>query len=75
MAEVKFEKALERLNKIVDDLEDGNLSLDDSLKSYEEGVKLIKMCTKKLNDAQKKIEVLVKEDDKLVTKPFEAEEE
>lgn len=75
MPEVKFEKALERLSKIVDDLESGNLSLDDSLKVYEEGVKLIKLCTKKLNEAQKKIEILVKEESKLVTKPFSIGEE
>ncbi|MCK5305848.1 MAG: exodeoxyribonuclease VII small subunit [Candidatus Omnitrophica bacterium] len=75
MAETKFEKALECLEKIVDDLESGSLSLDDSLKAYEEGVKLVKMCSKKLNEAEKKIEILTKEEGKLVTKPFLAEED
>lgn len=75
MPEVKFEKALERLEKIVDDLESGSLSLEDSLKVYGEGVKLIKMCRKKLNEAQKKIEVLVKEEGNIGTKPFPIKEE
>ena len=74
MPEIKFEKALERLNEIVEDLERGNLSLDESLKVYEEGVKLIKLCTKRLNEAQKKIEILVKEEGKLIPKPFMTEE-
>ncbi len=74
MPEIKFEKALERLNEIVEDLERGNLNLDESLKVYEEGVKLIKLCTKRLNEAQKKIEILVKEEGKLIPKPFMAEE-
>jgi len=54
MAEIKFEKAVERLEKIVDELESGSLDLDESLKAYEEGVKLIKLCSKKLNEAEKK---------------------
>ena len=74
MAEVKFEKAVERLDKIVDELESGSLYLDDSLKAYEEGVKLIKFCSKKLNEAEKKIEILTKEEGKLISKPFSLEE-
>ena len=75
MPEVKFEEALERLNEIVENLESGDLSLDESLKVYEEGVKLIKLCTERLNEAQKKIEILVKEEGKLTTKPFITEEQ
>ena len=51
MAEMKFEEALKKLEKIVDDLESGNLSLDDALDKYEEGIKLSKMCAKKLEAA------------------------
>ena len=58
--ELKFEDAVKRLEKIVVELEDGNLSLDDSLKKYEEGVMLSRLCSKKLNEAQKKIQVLSK---------------
>jgi len=60
MAEPKFEKDLERLEKIVGELEEGDLSLDDSLKRFEEGVKLSKRCEKALAEAEKKIEVLTK---------------
>jgi exodeoxyribonuclease VII small subunit len=74
MADIKFEDALEKLDEIVADLEGGNLSLDDSLKVYEEGVKLIKLCTKKLNEAQEKIDILVKEEGKLTPKSFEEKE-
>jgi len=58
--ELKFEKALERLEKIVEDLEGGNLPLDEALKRYEEGVKLSRLCTQKLSEAENKIETLTK---------------
>jgi len=63
MAEMKFEEALKKLEKIVDDLEDGNLPLDDSLDKYEEGIKLSKLCAKKLEVAKKKVELLLKSED------------
>ncbi len=58
--ELKFEKALERLEKIVEDLESGNMPLEDALKKYEEGVKLSRLCTQKLTQAGSKIEILTK---------------
>ncbi len=58
--EIKFEKALERLEKIVEDLESGNIPLEDALKKYEEGVKLCRICTQKLSQAETKIESLTK---------------
>lgn len=72
MAEVSFEKALEKLEKIVSELEAGNVSLEDALSRYEEGIKLSRLCQEKLSQAEKKIEVLsksVKGD--FVRKPFE----
>lgn len=79
MAEMKFEEALKKLEKIVADLEGGNLALDDSLEKYEEGIKLSKMCAKKLEVAKKKVEILLKsEDGSVELKPFDeksAEEE
>ena len=63
MAEMKFEEGLKKLEKIVDDLEDGNLSLDEALKKYEEGIRLSKMCAKKLEVAKKKVEILLKSED------------
>lgn len=79
MAEMKFEEALKKLEKIVGDLEDGNLPLEESLEKYGEGINLSKICTKKLEAAKKKVEILLKSDDGSVElKPFdekEAEEE
>lgn len=60
MKELKFEDALKRLEKIVEELEGGNLGLEESLKKYEEGVQLSQFCTKKLNEAQKKVQILSK---------------
>ena len=63
MAEIKFEDALKKLEKIVTDLEDGNLSLDDALGRYEEGIKLSKLCARRLELAKKKVEILMKSED------------
>ena len=60
MAEIKFEEALKKLEKIVEDLEDGDLSLDEALKKYQEGVELSRLCSQRLENAKKKIDVLVK---------------
>ena len=71
MAEIKFEDALEKLEKIVGQLEDGSLSLDDALAKYEEGIKLSRLCAKKLESAKKKVEILMKSEDGTVElKPF-----
>jgi len=60
MAELKFEEALKKLEKIVKQLEDGELSLDEALKVYEEGIELSRECAQRLDNAKKKIDVLVK---------------
>ena len=60
MAEVKFEEALKKLEKIVDDLEQGDLSLDEALKKYQEGIELSRLCSQRLDQAKKKIDLLVK---------------
>jgi len=71
-AEMKFEEALKKLERTVSDLESGELSLDDSLKRYEEGVKLAQFCSKKLETARRKVEILVKTSGgKLEAKPFD----
>ena len=61
MAGVKFEQAMARLEAIVDELEKGDLPLDESLKIFEEGIRLSKNCLKVLEDAERKIEVLVQD--------------
>lgn len=58
--EIKFEKALADLEKIVEALESGELALEDALKKYEEGVRLARLCTQKLEQAENKIEILTK---------------
>lgn len=63
MAEKSFEEALTRLEEIVRDLEQGELPLEDSLKSFEEGMGLIRFCSKELEAAEKKVSLLVRESD------------
>lgn len=55
-----FEDALSQLESIVARLENGDLPLEESLKLFEEGIKLSRFCNQKLNEAQKKVEVLLK---------------
>lgn len=74
MAEVKFEEALKKLEKIVSDLEAGKLPLDESLKKYEEGIRLVASCSKILESAQKKVELLIRKEDGFQLKPFENEQ-
>ena len=75
MAEMKFEEALKKLEKIVDGLEEGNIPLDEALDKYEEGIKLSRFCAKKLEDAKKKVEILLKsEDGSVELKPFDEKE-
>ena len=54
-----FEESLKKLEKIVEKLEDGNVNLDDSIKSFEEGVNLVKQCQKQLQDAELKVKKLL----------------
>jgi len=59
----KFEEAIEELEKVVERLESGELSLEASLAAFEEGVGLVKFCNRKLTEVEKKIELLVKDKD------------
>lgn len=60
MAEIKFEEALKKLEKIIEDLENGDLSLDEALKKYQDGIELSRICSQRLEGAKKKIDLLVK---------------
>jgi len=72
MSDIKFEDALKNLERIVGELERGDLSLDDSLAKYEEGIKLSCLCAKKLESAKKKVETLIKTaEGKYDTKAFD----
>ncbi len=68
-----FEASLERLENIVREMEDGKLGLETMIERFEEGRKLIGFCSKKLNEVERRIEVLVKQGDTLSTEPFEPE--
>jgi len=71
MKEQDFEDALEKLEQIVEELESGELSLTDAIKKYEQGMKLSKFCSERLNSIQKKIEILVKNaSGEITAKPF-----
>ncbi len=74
MEDIKFEKVVERLEKIVEFLESGEIPLDEALKKYEEGVKLSRLCSQKLSQAEKKIEILTRTlNGSLKAEPFEKE--
>lgn len=72
---LSFEEALQKLEQIVEKLESGDLKLDESLELFEEGVRLSRLCQKKLEEAQGKIEKLVSEKDgEIETEPFASPE-
>ena len=76
MAEKSFEQSLKQLEQIVHDLEEGNLPLEKALKKFEDGIKLTKYCTDKLDETEKKITLLLKDQDGNITeKPFDLDDE
>jgi exodeoxyribonuclease VII small subunit len=70
----KFEAAMARLEEIVHALEAGNLSLDDSLRVFEEGTGLLRLCTRRLEEAERRIEILLQDEGGARTEPFRWEE-
>jgi exodeoxyribonuclease VII small subunit len=70
-----FESSLEKLETIVDRLEAGDLPLEGALKAFEQGVGLMRRCAEQLETAERRIEVLVREGESWVTRPFDATEE
>ena len=66
MTDIKFEDALQRLEQIVDQLEAGDLPLEESLKVFEEGIALARRCGKYLEEAEKRIELLTKDESGLL---------
>lgn len=66
-----FEEDLKKLQKIVEELSGGKLSLGESLKRYEEGVKLARSCSQTLQEAQRKVELLMKKEGKFSLEQFE----
>jgi exodeoxyribonuclease VII small subunit len=73
MGEKKFEKALARLEEIVQKLEEGDMTLEDSLKAFEEGIKLSRFLARKLDEAERKVETLLADEKEITTEPFAGE--
>jgi exodeoxyribonuclease VII small subunit len=71
---LSFEKGLEELERVVQELEDGDLPLEEALKRFEKGVELSEACRKQLEAAETKVEILLKKNNKLRPEPFEPEE-
>ena len=68
---VDFEKQLANLEALVESLESGDLSLEESLKSFESGIKVARECQQALKAAEQKVEILTRQGDELVSQPFE----
>ena len=69
-----FEEQMEKLEKIVGELEKGELSLEDSVTKFEEGIKISKECNKTLEEAEKKITILVNQEGQMKEEKFDTEE-
>ncbi len=68
--EMNFEEAMQELEKITRELEKGDLSLDESVKKFEKGMEVSKRCNEILENAEKKITILIKKDDEYVEENF-----
>jgi len=73
MAKEKFEDALEKLENIVRVMEQGEMPLDSALKSFEEGIRLIRFCSAKLDETQRRVEQLLEKENSLQIKNFQDE--
>lgn len=74
MAKEKFEDSLKKLEDIVKKMEKGDLALDEALKSFEEGIKLIRFCQGKLDEAQRRVEILLGNSDSPQVDQFNGED-
>ena len=74
MANTNFEKNMSDLENIVTELEKGDLNLDESISKFEEGIKISKQCNKILEDAEKKITILLEKDGEVKEENFVSEE-
>ena len=71
---MNFEESIKKLEQIANDLEKGDLNLEESVKKFEEGMKISKECNKILEDAEKKINILIENEDGIKEESFEASE-
>ena len=70
MEEINFEEAMKKLEQITAELEKGDLSLDEAVKKFEEGIKLSKDCNKILEDSEKRINILINNDGNITEENF-----
>ena len=70
-----FEAALERLEEVVDRLEGGDLELEVALQAFEQGVKLSAHCASRLDSAERRIEVLMRDGERWISRPFESDDD
>ena len=70
-----FEEAMETLQELVEAMEEGELSLEESLKAFEQGIKLTRECQGALEKAEQKVQMLVKSEDLPEAEPFESDDE
>ena len=70
MAKENFEENMEKLEEIVNELEKGDLNLENSISKFEEGIQLSKKCNKILEDAEKKITILLEENGEIKEEEF-----
>lgn len=70
MKEINFEETMQKLEQITAELEKGELTLDESVKKFEEGIKLSKECNKILEDSEKRINILINEDGNITEDNF-----
>jgi exodeoxyribonuclease VII small subunit len=71
---VDFEKQLEQLESLVTALEGGDLSLEDSMKSFEQGIKVARECQQALKDAEQRVEILTRQGDELVSTDYNSKD-
>ncbi len=71
MAKKTFETALSRLESITNELEEGELSLEKSLKKFDEGIALVEFCNRKLEEAKTRVDLVLNKGNRLQTEPFE----
>ncbi len=72
---IDFEASLGQLEQLVEQMEDGELSLEESLKAFEQGVKLTRECQQALKQAEQKVQLLMEQNGELVATPFTGDEE
>jgi exodeoxyribonuclease VII small subunit len=70
---VSFESSMDELEKVVKELEGGDLSLDRSLELFERGMSLSDICRKQLEEAETRVEMLIRKDGKTIAEPFRPE--